>query len=268
MTAPAPVTHAEALDLAPLYVIGALDEHEAARVRGHLFTCPEPHAEFEELGAVVPHLADALEPVDAPPELRARILAAIAQDAAARLSPATPAAVTAPARLRAASTSPVRVASLAGLARFALPLAAAFVIAALAGWNIVLQREAAEATQRATLLTQAVATLGTPGTSVARLSATTGATGVSGFAVLPRDGSGYLVLVGLPEAPQGKTYQAWYLTGGAPSSAGLLAVEEGAPAVLAGLQGSGVERIAVTVEAEGGATAPTSAPIVAGSFEA
>ena len=284
------LTHAEVLELAPLYVLGALDEHEVARVRAHLASCAQPHPDLDELGRVVPHLADALEPVDAPPELRARILAAVAEDARLRsgsVASQRPAvagpAVAGPAVVGAAEVpseaarreearEPVALRARGERrttwTRFALPVAAAFVIAALGGWNLLLQRQIADAGERAALLTSAVAALGTPGTSIARLTPTGGSPGAAGVAVVPRDGPGYLVLVGLPEAPAGKTYQAWYVSDVGPASIGLLRVEEGAPAVLAGLERRpGVEQVAVTVEPEGGSASPTTQPIVAGAFE-
>ena len=57
-----------------------------AAVREHLATCPESHAEFEELGGVVPYLLDdpRLELVEPPAALRDRIMAAAAADLAAR----------------------------------------------------------------------------------------------------------------------------------------------------------------------------------------
>src|SRR5690349_312595 len=84
------MTHEEAVDLAPLYVLDALDEADMAAVREHLATCPEPHAEFEELGGVVPYLLDdpATELVDPPAALGERIMAAAAADLAERTGPA------------------------------------------------------------------------------------------------------------------------------------------------------------------------------------
>ena len=53
-----PMTHEQAIDLAALYVLGALEAADMASVREHLATCPESHAEFEELGGVVPYLLE------------------------------------------------------------------------------------------------------------------------------------------------------------------------------------------------------------------
>jgi hypothetical protein len=84
-----PMSHEEAIDLAPLYVLGALEDAEMAAVREHLATCPESHAEFEELGGVVPYLLEdpGTELVEPPTALGDRIMAAAAADLLERTSP-------------------------------------------------------------------------------------------------------------------------------------------------------------------------------------
>ena len=279
--------HAEAIDLAPQYVLGALEREDEARVRAHLATCARPHPEFAELGSVVPALAELIEPVPAPAALRERVSRAVHEDAATHRPVA---GVRAPAvrRLQSLRTDDRRRRGARGWMRLALPLAAAIVAAALGGWNLLLQGELGEARRRAAdaelraaeaerardatvgrvaLLAGAVAALNAPGASVARMAGTDAAPGVSGFAALPRDSEGYLVVVGLPPAPEGKGYQAWYITEVAISSAGILEVQGTAPAVLPGLRReTGIERMTVTVEAATGADRPTTDPLVAGSF--
>ena len=85
-------------ELAPGFVLGALDASEMAAVHEHLIACREPHAELRELGGVLPYLAVALEPVEPPARLRAAIIAAAQADLAAHP--------------RSAQTSARRVASL------------------------------------------------------------------------------------------------------------------------------------------------------------
>jgi Anti-sigma-K factor rskA/Putative zinc-finger len=71
---------AEARERAPFFVLDALDARQAAEVREHLLTCAQPHPEFAELGGVVPYLAESVEPIDGGPELRRRVMDAIAAD--------------------------------------------------------------------------------------------------------------------------------------------------------------------------------------------
>ena len=70
-------------ELAPGFVLGALDAADMAAVHEHLFACREPHPELRELGGVLPYLAVSLEPVEPPARLRAAVLAAAQADLAA-----------------------------------------------------------------------------------------------------------------------------------------------------------------------------------------
>ena len=108
----------DARDLAPGFVLGALSPDEASAVRAHLATCEQEHAEFAELGGVVPYLADSVDPVEPPAGLRSRLLAAaaaerpggVARESAAGLTAAErPGAspVVAEGREGAAPTSPI-----------------------------------------------------------------------------------------------------------------------------------------------------------------
>ena len=60
----------EVRDLAPAYVLGALEADEERLVAEHLETCSEDHAEFSELGSVVPYLGDLVPLVEPPADLR------------------------------------------------------------------------------------------------------------------------------------------------------------------------------------------------------
>ena len=86
MNARQPLTHEQAPDLAPLYVLGALEEAEMASVREHLATCPNPTLSSRSFGGVVPYLLDdpSIKLVEPPAALGDRILAAAAADLAAR----------------------------------------------------------------------------------------------------------------------------------------------------------------------------------------
>ncbi|MDQ3871315.1 MAG: anti-sigma factor, partial [Chloroflexota bacterium] len=77
---------------------------------------------------------------------------------------------------------------------------------------------------------------------------------------------GYLIVQGLPAAPPGKTYQAWYLSRGEPRSVGLLTVGGDGLAILTGLRyDPAVDAIAVSLEDQGGAEKPTTQPLVYGN---
>src|SRR5829696_5041441 len=80
----------EIRDLAPAYVLGALERDEERAVAEHLRTCPDVHAEIAELGSVVPYLDETVPLVEPPASLRERILSAAADDLAiTRVTPST-----------------------------------------------------------------------------------------------------------------------------------------------------------------------------------
>jgi anti-sigma-K factor RskA len=277
---------ATATERAPLFVLGALDATETAEVREHLASCPEAHPEFLELGGVVPYLAELPEQVTPPDSLRDRVVAAVAADlrarqrddvAAERLvasfgSPAE--AAEAPSAPSAEPPAPIVLAERrrvvpASLGRI-VQLAAVLVAGLLLAWNLVLQSEVNGARQRAALLRDAIVASNEPGATVARLAGTDAAPATSGFAVLPDapTETGFLVLHGLGAAPAGKTYQAWFVTGDQPRSAGLVDVGSDGLAVLPGLRPDGLpDAVAVTLEPAGGSEGPTLPILAVGPVE-
>jgi anti-sigma factor RsiW len=112
-------------ELAPEYVLGTLDEATAARLRAHLATCTEEHAELREIGGVIPYLAESLEPVEPRAQLKERLLAAARTARPLRVVPGrAPAPGSAAAGRATVRWSPPR--------RFAWALAAAALIVATA----------------------------------------------------------------------------------------------------------------------------------------
>ena len=71
------------VELAPGFVLGALDAADMAAVHEHLVGCREAHPELLELGGVLPYLDSSLEPVEPPARLRAAVIAAAQADLAA-----------------------------------------------------------------------------------------------------------------------------------------------------------------------------------------
>ena len=81
----------EVRDLAPAYVLGALEADEERLVAEHLRGCPDDHSEVADLGSVVPYLGESVPLVEPPAALRARrILAAAADDLMIRTSVVRP----------------------------------------------------------------------------------------------------------------------------------------------------------------------------------
>lgn len=294
----------EADDLAGLFVLDALTPAEAAAVAEHLATCPEAHATFADLAAVTPALVASVEPVEAPAQLRDRVMRAIAvtpqapeapeaqvapqepvappvaavppPDAATRVSATPRVAQAVPITQAAAPTTPVPVSIERERARrrngsgrtwLALAAAAVIAIAGLLGWNVILQGRAGDAERRVAVLRDAIAAREDPTSDTAALVGSGSAAGATGFAVFPATGTGYIVLQGLPAIPGGQTYQAWSLVGGQPASVGLMSVGSDGFAILTGVARlPGTDTVALTVEPAGGSPGPTTQPIVVGQL--
>jgi hypothetical protein len=263
---------ADATELAAPFVLGALDAADAAAVREHLAGCPEAHAEFAELGGVVPVLLDAVAAVQPPADLGARIRAAAESERAAAAARTAPTA--SPARPPVAITIPPAGGAAAGrppIGLFRRPvwaavsLAAALALVALGVWNVQLRDQVNDlATYRngvAAVLDQATS----PGAQLAVLASGAGATGPSGLAAVGADGKVALVMHELPPTSGAQVYEAWLIgSTGAPVPIGGFMVGSGGSAWFTTSHaslGDGVT-VALTLEPGPGATTPTK-PIVA-----
>jgi len=266
------MTCAEVSDLAGLYVLDALEPAEREAVRAHLASCSEAHAEIRELGGVAPALATIAEPVESPPELKARILAAIAAEPRAASARRSTTETMATRRERPVFAEPTfktpdrPVWRPPVWASWGAAVATVLVLAVVGVWALGVQSRADEMGKRDAILSDAVAAFSQAGSSVAVIRPSgTSTTSGSGFAAVTADGKAYLVMVGLPEAPTGKSYQAWFIRDNQPISAGLMTVDQDGYAVMTNASApTGIEVVALTVEPLAGSDQPTSAPFAAG----
>ena len=234
-------------DLAAGFVLGALEPASMHDVRDHLATCPEPHPEMAELGGVVPYLAESVEPVEPPVELRGRILAAIEAEiragertdaAADRListlgagSEAAPAvaasaavvagpAAGAPAQAPApsapespAAAPPIDLAAERSRRRSPLlwvaAIAAVVLIAVMGAWNIGLNQQLSSVQAQQAALNEVLAIAQQPGGQAAIL--VPGPTGgnPAGLAAIAPDGSFAMTMHGLDPTTGSQVYEAW-----------------------------------------------------------
>jgi anti-sigma factor RsiW len=226
---------AEARDLAGGYVLHALDPDEEAAVRAHLATCDQAHAEFEELGGVVPGLLelDDLEMIEPPASLGERIMAAAAADLAAHpragASPADqagPAVQPTPSSTREPIGFPSATQRTAGMERarretspldWVLRVAAVLAIVAVGTWGLGIQRQLDDAQRQlaaARAFDQAVArvvdTASLPGATTTVLAPAEGGRG-SGIAAVAPDGSVVLAMRDLPATTGSEVYEAWVI---------------------------------------------------------
>jgi anti-sigma-K factor RskA len=262
-------------DLAAGYVLGALDAEEMAAVREHLADCPEAHAELADLGGVVPYLADSLEPIEPPPSLRTRLLAAAAADLPAT-EPGAPHA--APIAFPSPEDRDRRAAGRSRVGAWALGMAAVLAIAILGAWNLQLQSrlsgvqadlDAAQAYQRGIA---AVLDVGAQkDAKTAFLAATKPGVKTGGVAAAAPDGTVVMALHDLVPTAGNEVYEAWVIVG------------QEAPVALGGFtvgsDGNGLLRastslaqpgavLALTLEPLPGATAPAGPIVSAGSLVA
>lgn len=334
-------------DLSALYVLDALGAPEAREVAAHLADHPDRHPAYREMAGVTPFLAESVAPLAPPPDLKGRVMGAIAATPQLPATPVTPPApaaarpitvpppgpvatpmpvtapppapftpppvlpppttaepyaavpdwtpavtpvaadatgwttgpgpastaepastgtwadVGAPVSLDAARERKARRNPVWGL----LAAAAVLAIVVLGGWNVLLQQQQSSSDQRLAVITAAVAAAGRPGADVAPLTGTDTAAGASGYAVFPPDGTGYIVLTGLPAAASGQAWQAWTIADGTAASAGLMDVGTDGVAVLAGVAAApGTTVVALTVEPAGGSEQPTTTPVVVGEL--
>jgi len=228
---------AELHELSAGYALDALEPEERDAFERHLASCPECQEDLAAFWEVTGALAVAAGSPAPSRELRDRILAdaraekqtVVSLDSRRRVSPVL-AAVTA---------------------------VAAAVAIGLGIYAVSLSNDLDSTRSALTAQENAAALLADPtATSVALQSGT-------GRLVVGQGGEAVLVLNDLPEAPAGKTYQAWIVDDQTPVSAGTFE-STGDQAVVPIPQAvpDGAV-VAVTVEEAGGASSPTLPPLAA-----
>jgi hypothetical protein len=252
-------------DLAPAFVLGALEPVEADAVRRHLGECPEPHPEIAELYSVVPALLASVEPVEPPASLKGRVLAAASAEQAAR-------AVSAPRPAPAPERTPAPSVRRGWADLFRRPvwaaasLAAVLVVAALGAWNLQLQGELAALSAYRDGVVQVLDAAARPGTQLAVLVPPEGS-GPSGLAAVSADGKVALAVRDLTPTSGTEVYEAWLIgSDGTPVAIGGFTVRAdgtGSLVISHGPVEDGVT-VALTREPQRDATTPTLPIVVAG----
>ena len=276
----ADMTCAEAAELAPAFVLGALGAAESDAVRRHLAECPELHAEMAELHSVVPALFEAVEPVAPPAGLKDRILAAAAADLAARHAAAAQPAAGQPATAPvAAQPRPVEVprrgTDFGSVFRrpiwSAVAIAAALAVVALGVWNVQLRDQLTGLEAYRNDVVKVLDAAAQPGAQLAVLTDPTGGGGPSGLAAVAADGSVAMVMRDLKPTTGTQVYEAW-LIGADQVPVAIGGFEVGGSGTASfvtthAAMGKGVV-VALTLEPQPGATAPTPPILAVGTAHA
>jgi anti-sigma-K factor RskA len=260
-----PMTHDEALDLAAGFVLGALEPDEEAAVRDHLATCPESHAEFAELGGVVPSLLADVPLVEPPAALRGRIMDAARADLALR-RPTPTAAPTGPLTFPTTEERAARRTVRAGRLDWALRIAAVIAIVAIGAWGLGLQRQLDAARQFDQAVASVLDAAGQPGAQAVILGPAQGKQG-NGIAAVAPDGTTTLAMRDLPATSDGQVYTTWVIVGKNPIPVADFTVDANG---IASVRTRPAETprgavLAVTLEPNAGNTAPKGPVISSGT---
>jgi anti-sigma factor RsiW len=269
------LTCAEVLDLAPGFVLGALEPAEMAAVRLHLAACPEAHAEVLELGSVVPALFESVEMNEPSAALRGRILEAAraGRSAGATATPTVTATPTPVAIPPIGTTRPAQ-----GPRRFggqglrpawmAVGLAAVLAVVALGSWNLQLRSEADALGAYRDGVLQVLDLAAAPGGQLAVLSDPDHRTTASGIAGVGSDGRVAVVMRDLTPTAGTQVYEVWLVgADGAPLPIGGFAVGSAGTAAFTTTATGTAEGVvvALTLEPGPGATTPTMPLVAAGT---
>jgi anti-sigma factor RsiW len=266
----------EVAELAPAFVLGALDAPASDAVRRHLAECPEAHAEMAELYSVVPALFEVVDPVAPPAGLKDRILAAAASDTERATAPERGVETPGPADSQlpggapaGAARPPVRVPTPGWTSTFRrtiwapIALAAALAVAALGFWNLQLQQENAALVAYRQGVVDLIEAAAAPGAQVAVLAPTAGS-GPSGVAAVAADGTVALVMRDLAPTTGTQVYEAWIIAGqAAPVPIGEFTVAAGGLGTFQADQPEARDGLVVAVSLEPGPDSTTPTTVVA-----
>ena len=245
------MVHDDYKEMIPACALSALDAAEERALNEHLENCSECRKELEGWQATAAALSLASDSAEPSPQVRERILSEVRKDlsSSSEVIPFKP-----PPRNFWSSFG-----SLGAIAAVVLFTALSIGLAVLWRQN-----------QRLTRDREFVELVKTPGARVSELRGVDA--GLSATAKLAYDRTGRALLIAskLPNVPQGKAYQLWFIVGNkppvpgrtfVPDSSGNAVLKEEMPR-----EAVDANVFAITVEPEAGSSAPTS-PIYLRSFE-
>ena len=225
-------------DLGGAYALGALPPETLREVEEHLEGCSR-HAEIAALGAAAASLAWSAEEREPPPALKARLMAAIREEA-------MPAAAAVPGTARHQGAGFWRRLVERRVTPYAIAGVLAVAAVALIGWNVTLQLSDGD---------------GAAGASVHTLS--DGGDAHGRILYLADERVAVMTVAGLEPLPSDMTYQVWAISEDTVTGIGTFntsASGEASAAMEVDLKGA--RSVAITVEPAGGSPEPTTEPVL------
>jgi anti-sigma-K factor RskA len=231
-------THEELRELIAPYVLGAVDEDEAADIRSHVLSCEECMAAAENLSAAASALAVSVDPMPLPSGFEAGVVDRIHAESEPDRAP-----VRRPSRWRI----------------FAPALGAAALVVAIAVLAVSLVNARDELSQEREVIA-----------SLLQSDEGTRLEGEGTARMVPTDGGGVFAAAGLDEAPDDHIYQVWLMDEACaagefcePVSAGTFDVEDGVGLLEVDRPVEDFAAFAVTLEeGDGSDRGPTTDPIL------
>jgi anti-sigma-K factor RskA len=253
------MVHNDYKEMIPARALSALDAAEARALDDHLLECDECRRELQEWEATAAAMAVSANPLEPSPEVRERILTEARKD----LSP--------PQVIPFRSATRNIWSSFGSLGA----MAAVVLLTVMIVWLIVLWRENRMAKGYISVLTRQLEATQTdltrkneffqlvssPGARVIELAGNNRAVGATAKLAYDTSGRAILIASGLPNVPQGKEYQLWFIVKGeAPMPGTSFAPDDKGTATSTTLvpeiaRGNAV--FAITLEPAGGVQSPT-----------
>jgi hypothetical protein len=281
----------EIRELAALYALGALTQHEARSFEIHLRDCPICQSELIRLEHAATGIGLAVQEVDTPEYLRDLLLARTQRKPALSDSVAASCpedvAQNAPPQIEESKSRGKKVGS-----KFDWALRIVFIVLVLAGliaFNNLQMRNARLQTQvsnskaamddlkKGTVdqkkqpvdFEQFLEMAGEPGMRIAWLVGQTPAPSSSGTVIWDTVQHRYLLMGSFPQVPQGKAYQLWLVTPTQKVSAGLIKANPKGPTFATAPITENVpdaDSVGITLEPDTGSSSPTTRFSAFGQF--
>ena len=247
------MVHEDYKEMIPARALSALDAADARALNDHLSDCAECRMELQEWEATAAAMALSAKPMEPSPEVRERLLNEIRKD------------------LSVPQVIPFRSATRNIWTSFGSlsAIAAVILVTVLIVGLIMLLRENRELQAELRRSQEFLQLVNTPGSRVAELKSTGVGAGATAKLVYDNNGHAMLMAKKLPNVPEGKAYQLWFIVGSNPPMPGKTFVPDGA--------GQGVLKdqmpqaalnsaiFAITMEPAGGVPLPTGEIYLASS---